>query len=199
MIEISADQLRRAQQMLQHVPNGVEKATARAINRAAESGKTIAVRTASQLYVIRGGEIRETINLSKASAGNLFAAIKSRGRVRPLSKFKIKAGSRNPIKQLHANVKKGGGGTIKGAFVARMNAVGFGSNRRVADPGQGHVGIFRRLEGNKRNPIREMYGPSVPQMLENETVWQRVEEKEWETLQNRMEHEVGRMFEGGGR
>ena len=192
MIQIDESQFRRVQDILQHLPNKIPQAVSSAINRASESARTEAVRKAREDYVIQASGVRETIDIRKASANNLFASMLSRGRPRPLSMFKIRPGRRGSA-QLIAQVKRGGGGTIRGAFVARMREVGFGRGRRLAEPGQGHEAVFRRL-GKQRNPIEESYGPSVPQMLQSPTINKFIQDKAVETLNKSLEHEINRIL-----
>ncbi len=94
MIDFDENQFRRIQEVLQHLPNDIPKAAASAINRANESARTEAVRKARDEYVIQASQVRKTIDIRKASASNLFASMRSKGRPRPLSMFKIRQGRR---------------------------------------------------------------------------------------------------------
>lgn len=182
MITISEEQIERARMLLARTPDGVEKAAANAINRAADGAKTAAVRKAREEYIVSAARVRDTIHINKASSSNMQASVTSRGRGMALSYFRIRP-SQAPVKrpqgQLFAQVKRDGGGTIKGAFVARMQS--------------GHVGVFNRL-GKNSLPIVQRYGPSVPQMLGSKTVSEYVEEEAVKRLQIRFDHEVGRLM-----
>lgn len=179
MIQFDENQLRRAQEILRHVPNKIPQAVASAINRATESARTAAVKKAREDYIIQAGRVRETIDISKASSSNLSARVRARGRPRALTYFKTnpKAPKKMPRgSQLFAQVKRSGGGTIKGAFVAKMRS--------------GHVGVFNR-SGSR---LVQRYGPSVPQMLESQTVSKFVQNKAVEVLDKRLEHEINRIL-----
>ena len=177
MIEIISADLKKAEELLKFVPGGVQKATARAINRAADSAKTAASRALRKDYFIDRKAILNTIRIKRASAGGLSASMESRGRLIPLAKWKT-APQAQPVT---ARVRKSGSaGEGKGAFWATMKS--------------GHTGIFGRL-GKKRKPIQERMGPAVPQLLEDEAVSKAVEERMSDVFYQRLDHEVGRILE----
>ena len=187
MIVIGAERMDVAQKVLGHIPEAVPKATASAINRAAEGGRTDAVKKAREIYVIPAGRVRETIDIRKAQPSNLLAMVLARGRPRALSYFRITPGKptkRRPKDGVHVQVKRGEGGTISKSFVAKMAS--------------GHVGVFNR-EGAAKFPIEQRYGPSVPQMLGSPTVTQFVEEGAQRRLGERLDHEINRILRGCGK
>ena len=187
MIEIKADQIERAQALLRHIPRAVPKALANAINRAAQGGRTDAVKKAREIYVIPAGRVRETIEISKAQPSKLSAMVLARGRPRALSYFKItpsKPTKRKPKGGVNAQVKRGAGGRIAKSFVAKMAS--------------GHVGVFNR-QGASRFPIVQRYGPSVPQMIGSSTVTRFVEEGARRRLSERLDHEINRILRGYGK
>ena len=184
MINIRAEHIERADALLRHIPGAAPKAMARAINRAAESARTEAARKAREEYYIKHKDIIDTIKLRRATPGDLSAEVVSTGSVIPLTKFRVTPKSPQPKRKapLIARVKRGAGGPITGAFVARLSS--------------GHVGVFNRVS-KARLPIVQRYGPSVPQMLGSPTVTGWVEQKAAETLEKRLDHEINRVLEGG--
>jgi len=182
-IEINDKQFEHAKLILSRIPKGIEKAMASAINRAAQSGRTAAVKKVRERYYIKASTIREPLKIERASPSSPMAILRAAGRVISLSKFKIRPTAPTPgkPKTVVATVVKGQGGAIQRAFVARMPA--------------GHIGVYRR-KGGPRLPIIELYGPSVPQMVGNEEVIRTLEEKAQQTLDERMEHEITRLLEG---
>ncbi len=182
-IEIREEQFERAKLVLSNVPKGIERAMASAINRAAQSGRTEAVKKVRERYIVKASTVREPLKIERASSSSPIATLRAAGSVIPLSKFKIRPSKPTPGKltPVSATVIKGKGGTISKAFVARMPA--------------GHVGVYRR-KGRPRLPIMELYGPSAPQMIGNEEVMRALEEKAQQTLDERMEHEITRLLEG---
>ncbi|SDD89633.1 phage tail protein [Sporomusa acidovorans] len=187
MIDLTAERIELAQMMLGHIPGAVPQALTNAINRSAEGARTDAVAKAKEEYVITAGRIRATIGLKKANASNLSAAVISRGRPNSLSYFKLRPGKatkRRPSAGIFAQVKRSGGGPIAKSFIAKM--------------ANGHEGVFNRT-GAKRMPIVERYGPSAPQMLENESVSRYVEAGATRRLDERLGHEINRLLERYGK
>jgi len=182
MIEFSADRINRAIAALSHIPGAAPQAIANAINRASETARTEAARKVRELYYIKHGDVISTINIKKATPSDLAAAVISRGSPIALTKFQVtprqpQPGRRTPV---IARVKRGGGGPVASAFVARMAS--------------GHVGVFNRV-GQSRFPLTQRYGPSVPQTLGSPTVNQWVEQKATEKLDERLDHEINRILE----
>lgn len=62
--------------------------------------------------------------------------------------------------------------------------------------GNGHIGIYER-KSDSSYPIKQLYGPSVPRMAENAVVLKTVEDRVNEVINNRMEHELDRILNGG--
>lgn len=183
MIEFTAEQIEKAERMLEHIPGAAPKAMARALNRAAESAKTEAGRKVRESYYVKSSDVSSTIKIYKASETDLNALVISRGNLMPLMKFRVtpRKPTPNRKKPIVARVKRGSGGPIKHAFVARMNS--------------GHIGVFTRA-GKQRIPINENYGPSIPEMLNSESVSAWVEQKATETLDKRLDHEISRILKG---
>jgi len=182
MIEVSSEQMDRIEGELKRVPKEIPKVITRAVNRAATAGRTEATKEARQDYYVKAKSIRDTIRIDKATYADPHAMILSRGKLLALSKFRItpKSPAPNRTKPIKVRVKRGEGGEIPNAFVSSMNS--------------GHVGVYKRV-GEKRLPITELYGPSIPQMLDNEDVRERVEERATEAIDERLTHEVNRVME----
>lgn len=175
---VDTKDLEKAQRMLAEVPHGSERAVANAINKSARTAVTGVIKGLRKNYTVNSKHIRKSgFNIKRANAGNLAAIITIKGRVLGLSNFKMTP--KEPARQVpFAQVKKGGGGSFPGAFVAKMK--------------NGHIGIFeRQQEGTRgkikkymqnRTPktkkrgtgktkgragIREFYGPSASYMAKN--------------------------------
>lgn len=130
---------------------------ARALNRSADSAKTLLVReVAKDLGVsqtenmTRGDGIRDLIRVKHASGSgeNLAALVSVSGARLPLSRFKARQ-TRNGVA---ANLGPGGGGRKQypGTFLATTRS--------------GHTGVWQR-SGRKRLPIHQKYGPSLPHVF----------------------------------
>jgi hypothetical protein len=183
VIEVSWEGLREAKELLGRIPGAVERAEIRAVNRAAKAAKTSLVREILSRYNIKRDRVEETISIFGAGAGHPFASVASRGRPRVLSYFRtrpnVESGPpfRRPGAGVWAQVKKGEGGNIPHAFLARMRS--------------GHVGVFLR-PGSGDYPIDQRSGPSVPQMAGNRDVVVTVEERAMGILDRTFLHEVRR-------
>jgi hypothetical protein len=193
MIELTAEQIARAEAALNHIPGAVQKAASSAINRAAQSAMTEAARKARETYYIRHKDVLDTMKIYRATPSDLSAMVVSRGSVIALSRFRITPRKPQPSRAakarwgkgraaaLVARVKKGEGGPIKRAFMARVKS--------------GHLGVFRRTS-KSRYPVEHLHGPSVPQMLGSRSVSEAVEQRAMEQLDKRLDHEIKRALEG---
>ena len=196
MIELSVQdsQIVKAHALLSHIEKGAPRAIAAALNRTIEGVKTDATKMITTTYDIKAGDVRPIIKAHRASASTLLASARASGGVIPLKKFRVL--SSKPGTALRVSVKKSGGKAIKGAFEATMKEVGFGKNRRAAEPGEEHVGIFRR-KGKARTPIKELYGPSVAQMMGEVGVIEYVSIGAADRFEKRLDHEIGRLLSKG--
>lgn len=170
-------EIEKISKLLQNIPNAMPKAVSRAANRAIQSARTQGVKTVRSEYVIKAGDANATLSVSKATVSQLNATVRSTGRPTPLTKFK----TRKKRKGVYARVKKSGGGDIEGAFYATTP--------------NGHRGVFLR-KGRERYPIKNLHGPSVPQMFGNESVVEAMEKRAQEQFETRLIHETGRLLKG---
>lgn len=165
----------------------------RAINRAISNVKKNSAKETSSRYYITSGEVKKTLRLVKASKSSLKAAVISSGSGIALSKFKVNPGtpvryrgaSRSP-KVYRAGVKKSGGvkplaGDPK-AFIAVMKS--------------GHKGVFERTS-DASLPIKQLYGPSVPQIMKNQDILDVINKDAAETLQKRLDVEINNVLRKG--
>jgi len=176
MIRFDESQIRHAMQVLQHLPSEVPKVASRALNRAANSVRTTAARETSKGYVIRVGEVRNTIKINGATAGKLHAVVKARDTRRPLINFKV----RSTPSMLKVEVKRGQQKNFPKAFI----------NKGMSS---GKLHVLRRV-GRDRYPIQIKYGPSIPEMIGSPSVSKFVEDNAVETLEKRLDHEINRIL-----
>lgn len=156
-------------------PERITSATISALNRAARSGQAAGVREITQDYDIKRTEANKTFTIYNAGRGNYRAIIKSRGFRIKLSKFKYSVNRANigriakGLSSIRSTVRRGQSRYIPHAFQARMAS--------------GHVGIYMR-QGEKRLPIKELSGPSVPQLLKGENVQAKISEAVTKTFKD---------------
>lgn len=184
MIDLEIHGLDQARALLAHIPGGVERATARAINRAANSLKTAAAKKIPEEYYVKSRDVKATLNVKRASAKRPTAELLSKGSRRPLSMFKTSP-SNVPRKRLGGPLRawvkrKSNAQPLKAAFMAKL---------------KGNTAVAERLTG-KRLPIRQLYGPAVPQMLGKEENTAYLATKAQQVLEERLEHEVAAIIGG---
>jgi hypothetical protein len=189
MITFTPEQLAKAERMLGHLPGEVVKALTRAINRAADAARAEAVRGATARYRVQASAIRKTMTIHRAAGNQPAAAISSTGNRIALHKFRVVPndpayGKRRTRPHKAAVLKANAPKAVPGMFVARMK--------------NGHIGAFSR-EGKKRLPIREHFGPSIPEMLGQESVIRLIENRATEMLESRLEREIDFILSGGGK
>lgn len=139
-------------------------ATISALNKVAAQVKTNAARQMRDAgYNLKVSDIKRALTVNRASSGNLTAAVVASGRPIPL----IKYGARQVSSGVSVDVLNGRK-VIANAFIATMPS--------------GHKGVFVRVgkthkKVNKRGraqwsglPIKELFGPSVPNGLANAAV-----------------------------
>lgn len=185
MIEISTENMERAQTLLASIPKGAERAFSNAINRGLSHTKTQSFKQVRQVYAVKQGDLNAATNtrIQKASTGNLAGYISFSGVKIPLYKFSVSPKAPGTGKKVKAGVMKGGGAVFEDAFIARMS--------------NGHTGIFERVT-SKRLPIEEKMGLSASQMIANAAVIEEIEKEAQEKVDERLEHEISRILNGYG-
>lgn len=179
MLKIEVNGLERVDKVLKDLPKEADKIKYRAVQRAALAGKSEAVKQGKNKYNLKSAEITKTFRLIKPTKDNPVAELTSTGKRVRLIKFKVNPkGVPKKRKMVKVSVLKAQGmKTLKNAFIAKMP--------------NGTTGIFER-ESEKRMPIKQLYGPSVPQLFKEPTVRQAIQNKAKEVLENRLVHELGR-------
>jgi hypothetical protein len=171
--------------------NNIQKNAPRAINSALNRSVTYlrqaVVRQVTQEYSVKQPVVRKAIQLTKSTVSSLSAQAVVSGSPIPLVKFDITP--RRPLKtsnkrQLMAKVTKNGAQKpIKKGFVQKTKA--------------GYLGAFYRAT-DKRYPLKQFYGPSIPQMAQNSLVVDQVQQQTEKYYFQRLEHEVRRLNAGIG-
>lgn len=142
-----------------------DKVMVRAINKMADQVKVAASRAVRDAgYKLAAADIKRQIKINYANRSRLRAEIVARGRPIPLYQY----GARQVGSGVSVSVKSGRK-VIQGAFIAKMPS--------------GHVGVFVREPNAKHRkvttgakpswhalPIRELFGPSIPDAVGNQAV-----------------------------
>ncbi|WP_419692229.1 phage tail protein [Burkholderia gladioli] len=161
-----------------------QKAVVRALNKTAMQARTAAaVEVRSAGYNIKSSAIKKSFTIIRASRGNLVVVLKATGRPIALVNYGARQGKNGVSVQV-----KTGRTVLRHAFIATMR--------------NGHTGVFER-KGNAhkkvmRNgkvfrsglPIKELFGPSIPQSLANDSVEKALMAKIREKFPQILRHEI---------
>ncbi len=174
MISVEVENLKQVQKALKDQPQKVNLVLSRAINRAATNAKSNMSKKVREEYLVKASDIKDTINISKATSSNPSAMVKSKGQRIDLVDFKLTPkvlfkGQNNYSVQVH---KSGGLKKVPG-FAAASNK----------------WGLFMRT-GVAQYPIKRLMGPSVPQMIGHESVITWIEQEAGLMLNKRVEVEL---------
>lgn len=155
-----------------------------AITRAATAAKTQASKATIKKYYVKSESVKNSLKISKKNTRAITANLRSEGNVIPLILFDTspKAETKNNQKVFARVMRKGGKKFVPGAFIVR----GKKSNE---------LQVVRRI-GKDRRPLEVLYGPSIPQMIGNEKIMDSIILCANETLEKRLDHELGRLLRG---
>lgn len=165
-----------------------QRATVLALNRSIDRAYTEAAREARAAgYNMRISDIKALLRRTRASAASQIATLTASGRPVPLIKYGARQTSRGVTVQV-LNGRK----LIPGAFIATMPS--------------GHTGVYVRDANAKHKkvkraghtswhalPIRELFGPSVPDMFVNYQVSESIMDLIDAEFTKRFEHELTRL------
>ena len=179
-IMISAPALERANNALRHISGAFPRAVASAANRTLEGVRTDAVSETKGRYFAKPGDIRKTLTLKRASAGNLAGAVVSRGTRKSLADYKLTptAPRKGRHTALKGAVKRDGLESLGNAFLVRRG----GKYRPYSRTGTG------------RWNIEPLISPAIPQIIKNEETVKVIEKGAEERFSKRLDHEVLRLL-----
>ena len=166
--------------IIKRLDNFLDKTTIRKIiqrsaKRAASAGVTETKRRLSAETTLKPAEIGKTLTVYGGNSGAIGMLISDTAR--PLSDFAFTPKKPKPKTAPIIEVLKGEKKVLnKGAFVAKMKS--------------GHIGIYER-DAEESLPIGQLPGPSTTGMFKaNEDVNSAVQDKIFETFEERVEHEL---------
>lgn len=153
--------------MLEFQANATEQvqATVRALNKTADQAKVQASRMVRDAgYQLKISDIKAAMRIKRANGDRLSVSIVTNGRPVPL----IKYGARQTSKGVSVNVLNGRK-VIKEAFIATGPGGRMGVFLR--EPGGQHVKVIKNGKPSWHQlPIKELFGPSIPQAVMSEKV-----------------------------
>lgn len=142
----------------------IEKAAPRALNKVIDQVTTATAREIrASGYKLKVGIIKKNLTKQRANAGKLVAVVRASGRPIPL----INYGARETAKGVSVDVLNGRK-VITGAFIAiKAN----GQKAVYVRAGKTHKKVLKNGRAIWSGlPIKELYGPSVPDGLANKSV-----------------------------
>lgn len=198
-IEISEQTIEEIRKRLGGLQNKTPTVLSRAINRTTTNiKKNMAQQTAGKdgKYNIKSEDVKESLNVQKATTRNLQGRVAASGHPLLLTKFNAdkSAGPIEPVtyengkpnpRFYSAKVKKRGG---KKALT--------GNPRAFIGTSKAGLIFLQRFSG-KRYPLEPLYGPSVPQMIENEKTIEFIYREAESTLQKRIDAEINNILRKG--
>lgn len=183
VVDVSAESLERATNLLAGISGGAYKAVGSALKRAADSGKTVAKRAVTKEYAISQSEfLARTRNINhfvRESNGEITVSFGYAGCVIPLTKFNTRISSNG---QVVTQVKRSSAAEVlEHSFQARMGE---------------HRGIYER-SGLNRFPVEERYGPATSQMIySNDEVIDEISARVSETFDKRIDQDILALLNG---
>lgn len=161
-------------------------ATYHALQRTIDQTITQVGRIVPRAYAIKAREVKESFSggIKRPSTSDLTASITSKGHTLSLAHFPYTPKMPGTRRKVAVTIKKSGGKKVVNTnplpFVAKTGA-------RSADLTQ--FNVFRR-EGRARFPIMVPRTLSIPQMITNENVGDRIQEFATTKLSERLDHEI---------
>lgn len=193
MITADARQMERAARALQHLPGAVERATARALNRAAIAGRARGIEAMRERYAVSANDARDKITLTMATTERLEVEVRAKSPALSLGYFP------------HAPTRAGTGGRGRPQLTAEILR---GQRREVRDERgpvfvamiNGRPRVMRRLPGKTttgKARMESVYSVPIALMLGAASVREAVERRALQMFDARIDHEIARELEAG--
>jgi hypothetical protein len=181
-VKVDRDLLHDVQKRLGTFSDKAPNAIANALNRALTTVAAQVSREVRKEYNIKAKDVKATLSKTRASRANLSAIVRSQGEVVPLDRFKVSPKTPQPKrkKPIKVAVKKTGLKPLLRAFVVDLHG----------------IKVFRR-KTKHRLPIQRLFGPSIPQMLGNEEILNKINREGKEMFYKRLDHEINRILSKG--
>ncbi len=201
--------LERAEKLLAGIPGGAEKAVRNAMRRAVSSLRSKSSKAVQERYDISASNLRlnDNVKARYSYQNGIMATVVFAGRKIPLYRYGG-AGPRGDLRDASRYVRaiiNGQWRTVHPGVPARGHIFKATSpytfrNAFAAGMKSGHLGIFERTggaTGSDSDEIKELMGLSVPQMIGNEQVSERLAEEVRQKFEERLDHEIERVLFGG--
>ncbi|MER1986581.1 MAG: phage tail protein [Solibacillus sp.] len=194
-VRVTVDEaaLRDVEQRLGQFADKAPNAIVSALNRSVTNMSSNITKEVRQGYHIKASDVKATLKAFKASRSKLEAQVKSSGKMIGTDKFKVSPKTVNPKRksQLKIAVKKDGVKQVLGAFIVDLH--GTKVFKRTGEKVYPTKGRYKG-KGIRREKIERNFGPSVPQMIGNDEVVQKINHKAFVTYETRLNHEINRIL-----
>ncbi len=177
------DALERAKNMLAGIDKGFRNALGAAIRRTGTSTSAFITKQVRQDYFVKAADLkRHTSVRVRPVLENGFAAVEI--------SF---SGTHIPLLEFDTHIDRSGRVSTRVKRSSPRMTLEHGFEATMPT---GHMGIFERVTSN-REPIKEFFGPSVPQMLSyNTDLQEKVAAHAQDTFEKRLDHEVSAVLNG---
>ena len=173
-IEIDSRDLEILKASLEKYPKEALRALPNALNRGAIRARKLMAQEARKHYNITSAEVKNTIDIEKASPSKLEAKAISEDKMLKLSNFKFSYDNASTVRTpVTVAVKRGGKKLI--------------SSQPPVFYGKGD--LFHRASATDRR-VRLAMTLSIPQMISNEEVFQQIQREGNEYVHERLIHEL---------
>jgi hypothetical protein len=157
----------------------------RAVNRTLSSTKTDIAKQVSLRYIIKQKTVKDSLTTIKATSRNPTAFIKSKGNPIPLINFKVDPMEERKIENGNYNPRIYKARVLKhGSRLTGISRMFYVKGQLLQRP----VGATRRENENIKNWLKFAF--SVPQMIGNEKVYDKIKETSIKKLKERVDHEI---------
>ena len=207
MIDIVTGQaFEKAEEMLEHIPNGLNRAVSAIMSRANTAVKTETLRGITKVYDIKLADIRDRkktmirAGTQKVDDG-IVGYIRYSGVALPLYRFGVTPTQSGTGQVVQARIRQDHAFERYGdAFIAQMRSGHTGVFERDARTShiKERLGRSKNRETLHTQGISEKTGASVAAMAADSGVQDKAEAKFEEIVANRLDHEIHRILHGYG-
>lgn len=191
-VDIDDSATEKARMFIESFKDQAMPAVCKSLNRAANGIKIDCGKEARTVYNIKATAVKKAATVRKATYGQPEATVSFAGKYIPLIAFAPKPSRPNVYVKAGLTVKvKATRKKVRGGFVTRTKS--------------GHIGVFKRTGELGRNKIekhekfKELRSTSIPQMLNNHEVKNRIQAKAVKRFNNTLDHEINRILQKGGK
>lgn len=209
--DVGSNTIKQAEKLLAGINGGVNTALRSAMARTTSHLRTNSSKAIRERYAISHADIRteQNVDIKYSYQNGVQANVLFSGRKIPLYRYSgtyPKMPTRDTSKEVAIKASNGTWITTSpsipsaGHQLKSTSPVQF-DNAFTAKMLSGHIGIFERTGGASSrggDAIREIMGSSVPQMLGNKDVTEKLAKESMELFDKRLEHEVVRILNGWG-